>query len=61
MMVGILMLLYYQIRINIDTTVQTVYGKQQGARKGHNTQHRGKEGLRPIMCVSVIIRPMTAP
>ena len=41
---------FYQIRINIDTTVQTVYGNQQGARKGHNTKHRGKEGLRPILC-----------
>jgi hypothetical protein len=41
---------FHQIRINIDTTVKTVYGHQQGARKGHNTQHRGKEGLRPILC-----------
>jgi len=41
---------YAQIRINIDTTVKTVYGSQQGARKGHNTSHRGKEGLRPILC-----------
>jgi len=41
---------YAQIRINIDTTVKTVYGNQQGARKGHNTSHRGKEGLRPILC-----------
>ena len=41
---------FYQIRINIDTTVKTVYGNQQGARKGHNTKHRGKEGLRPILC-----------
>jgi len=40
----------YQIRVNIDTTVETVYGKQQGARKGHNTKHRGKKGLRPILC-----------
>jgi hypothetical protein len=39
-----------QIRINIDTTVETVYGNQQGARKGHNTKHRGKKGLRPILC-----------
>jgi hypothetical protein len=39
-----------RIRVNIDTTVKTVYGNQQGARKGHNTQHRGKEGLRPILC-----------
>jgi len=39
-----------QIRVNIDTTVETVYGNQQGARKGHNTKHRGKKGLRPILC-----------
>jgi hypothetical protein len=41
---------FYQIRINIDTTVKTVYGNQQGARKGHNTQHRGKEAFRPLLC-----------
>jgi len=41
---------YAQIRINIDTTVKTVYGNQQGARKGHNSKHRGKEALRPILC-----------
>jgi hypothetical protein len=41
---------FYQIRINIDTTVKTVYGNQQGARKGHNTSHRGKEALRPLLC-----------
>jgi len=41
---------FCRIRVNIDTTVKTVYGNQQGARKGHNTQHRGKEGLRPILC-----------
>jgi hypothetical protein len=41
---------YAQIRINIDTTVKTVYGSQQGARRGHNTKYRYKEGLRPILC-----------
>jgi hypothetical protein len=40
---------FYRIRVDIDTTVKTVYGNQQGARKGHNTKHRGKEGLRPLM------------
>jgi hypothetical protein len=40
---------YGRVRVNIDTTVKTVYGNQQGARKGHNTQHRGKLGLRPIL------------
>ena len=41
---------YARIRVNIDTTVKTVYGNQQGARKGHNTTHRGKKGLRPLLC-----------
>ena len=40
---------YARIRVDIDTTVKTVYGDQQGARKGHNTKHRGKQGLRPIL------------
>ena len=38
-----------RIHIDIDTTVETVYGEQQGARKGHNTKHRGKKGFRPVM------------
>lgn len=41
---------YKSIHINIDTTVETIYGKQQGGRKGHNTRNRGKEGLRPVLC-----------
>jgi len=41
---------FHQIHIDIDTTVKTVYGDQQGARKGHNMKHRGKEGLRPLLC-----------
>jgi len=40
---------YRQIGIDIDTTVETVYGEQQGARVGHNPRHRGKRGYRPIM------------
>jgi hypothetical protein len=40
---------YARIRINIDTTVKTVYGQAQGARKGHNPKHRGKPGLRPLL------------
>jgi hypothetical protein len=40
---------FYRIRVDIDTTVKTVYGNQQGARKGHNRQHRGKEGFRPLL------------
>ncbi|RJQ80678.1 MAG: hypothetical protein C4519_09560, partial [Desulfobacteraceae bacterium] len=41
---------YYRIHIDIDTTVETLYGNQQGARKGHNTKHRGKKGYRPVLC-----------
>lgn len=41
---------YREIHINIDTTVETIYGNQQGGRKGHNTKNRGKEGLRPVLC-----------
>jgi len=41
---------YRSIHINIDTTVETIYGKQQGGRKGHNSKNRGKEGLRPVLC-----------
>jgi hypothetical protein len=42
-------LAFKTIHIDIDTTVETVYGDLQGARKGHNTKHRGKKGLRPVM------------
>ena len=40
---------FYRIRVDIDTTVKTVYGNQQGARKGHNRKHRGKQGFRPLL------------
>jgi len=39
-----------RVSINVDTTVATVYGQTQGARKGHNPRHRGKKGLRPVLC-----------
>jgi len=38
------------VTVDIDTTVSTVYGQIEGARKGHNTKHRGKKGLRPVLC-----------
>ena len=41
---------YSRINIDIDTTVETLYGDQQGGRKGHNTKNRGKKGYRPILC-----------
>jgi len=39
-----------RVTVNIDTTVSTVDGAIEGARKGHNTKHRGKKGLRPVLC-----------
>lgn len=42
-------LTYKIVHVNIDTTVATVYGKIEGSRKGHNTKHRGKKGLRPVL------------
>ncbi len=41
---------YCKIRVSADTTVETLYGNQQGGRKGHNTKNRGKKGYRPILC-----------
>lgn len=41
---------YQRICIDIDTTVETLYGNQQGGRKGHNTKNRGKKGYRPVLC-----------
>lgn len=45
-----LRLTYYRVSIDIDTTVETLYGNQQGGRKGHNTKNRGKKGYRPVLC-----------
>ena len=41
---------YETIHIDMDTTVETIYGNQQGGRKGHNTKNRGKKGFRPVLC-----------
>jgi Transposase DDE domain group 1 len=38
------------VQVNIDTTVSTVYGAIEGARKGHNRKHRGHKALRPVLC-----------
>jgi hypothetical protein len=40
---------YQKVHVSIDTTVETLYGKQQGGRKGHNTKNRGKKGYRPVL------------
>ena len=41
---------FQTIHLSVDTTVETLYGHQQGGRKGHNTKHRGKKGYRPVLC-----------
>ena len=41
---------YGRIKVDIDTTVETLFGDQQGGRKGHNTKNRGKKGYRPVLC-----------
>ena len=43
-------LTYKTIHLSTDTTVETLYGHQQGGRKGHNTKNRGKKGYRPVLC-----------
>ena len=38
-----------EVTLDTDTTIQTVYGRQMGARKGYNPQHRGKRSYQPIL------------
>jgi hypothetical protein len=38
-----------EVTLDTDTTVQTVYGRHMGARKGYNPKHRGKKSYQPIL------------
>ena len=38
-----------EVTLDTDTTIQTVYGRQMGARKGYNPKHRGKKSFQPIL------------
>src|SRR5260370_41445757 len=38
-----------EVTLDTNTTVQTVYGRQMGARKGYNPKHRGKKSYQPIL------------
>ena len=40
---------YFRVCVDIDTTVETLFGNHQGGRKGHNTKNRGKKGYRPVL------------
>lgn len=35
---------------DLDTTVLTVYGRQQGARVGYNPKKRGRRSYQPLLC-----------
>lgn len=41
---------FEMVHLSTDTTVETLFGHQQGGRKGHNTKNRGKKGYRPVLC-----------
>jgi hypothetical protein len=41
---------YEKIHLSTDTTVTTLYGDQEGGRKGYYTRNRGKKGYRPVLC-----------
>ena len=51
--------------LDLDSTVQTVYGKQEGAKKGFNPRHKGKRSYHPLLaflnstkeCIAAWLRP----
>lgn len=51
--------------LDLDSTVKTVYGKQQGAEKGYNTLNKGKRSYHPLLaflnstkeCILAWLRP----
>jgi hypothetical protein len=38
------------ITLDLDSTEQTVYGRQQGAEKGYNPHKKGARSYHPILC-----------
>jgi len=38
--------------VDIDSTVKTVYGKQEGAKKGYNTHKKGANSYHPLLAFS---------
>lgn len=51
--------------IDLDSTVKTVYGNQEGAEEGYNPTHRGKKSYHPLLgflnstkeCILAYLRP----
>ena len=39
-----------QVTLDLDSHVQTVYGKQQGASKGYNPKKPGRKSYHPLLC-----------
>lgn len=39
-----------QLEFHLDSVVLTLYGNQQGARKGYNPRKRGRPSYHPILC-----------
>jgi len=39
-----------QLEFHLDSVVLTVYGKQQGARKGYNPRKKGRRSYHPLLC-----------
>lgn len=39
-----------QLEFHLDSVVLTLYGKQQGARKGYNPRKKGRRSYHPILC-----------
>jgi hypothetical protein len=39
-----------QLEFHLDSVVLTVYGKQEGARKGYNPRKKGRRSYHPILC-----------
>src|SRR5207237_3862577 len=39
-----------QLELHLDSVVLTLYGKQQGARKGYNPKKKGRPSYHPILC-----------
>ena len=39
-----------RVTLDLDSTVLTVYGKQEGARLGYNPHKRGKRSYHPLLC-----------
>jgi len=47
-----------RVILDLDTTVLTVYGKQEGARIGYNPRKRGRPSDHPLLCFEGVTRDL---